>query len=297
MKIPASFKPSLGEWADAIGSDYWRVDAVISTLTSDLLCEGQLDFKSTISRATSTKWKDRLWDLRNEISWSIVKTPTRDIVLDEDSPELEQEETIRKIRKSVAESREIVKPGESRESAFIRTLEPLSKRARRIEIFDQYAGKNINLRNESAIWLISKILMTNSEVVLVIYTQDIVDNDRDGLRQGVGFQNRRERIRNSLESIVSNMHGHKGEVRVVFPSKKLEMHDRIFSFRFDQGETQVNVGKGIDIFESEISKEPRSLSLGTLSHVKSLRELFSVNRLSEQDISVKHSSTCSSCEN
>lgn len=295
MKVPAGFNPSLGEWVEAFGSEGLRREYVLDLLRDDLICEGSEDFKSAIARATTSKWKTTLHDLKKYISWKVVGSTDLENVLDATLPEEMQSEVLQRIRLSKINAREHIRAGEPRDESFDRTLRALTERANRIEIFDQYAAKSINLRSESATWFIKRILSANSTVKLVFYTQETNKNNEDQLKQGASSIQRLERIRASLGSVVQEMHNFQGTVRVVHTGSTIEMHDRVFSFRFDEGETEVNVGKGIDAFDKAISPEPRSLSLGNYEHVKQLRQLFASHPYPAGDIVVTHSDFCSIC--
>ena len=295
MKVPAGFHPSLGEWVEAFGSESLRRDYVIDLLRDDLICEGIEDFKSAVEKATSSKWRSRLLDLKKYISWKVVNASDLENVLDATLPEEIQSEVLERIRLQKNSARAHIRAGEPRDESFNRTLKPLAQRANRIEIFDQYAAKNINLRSDSATWFIKRILSANSDVTLVFYTQETIQNNEDQLKQGASNPQRIERIRASLGSILQDMHKFRGTVRVIHAGSKIEMHDRVFSFRFDEGETEVNVGKGIDAFDKAISPEPRSLSLGDYEHVKQLRQLFAASSYPGGDVVVTHADFCSSC--
>ncbi len=296
MKIPVTFQPSLGEWFDFWGSSPLERDTINRLMANDFLCVSNEDFKTQISHSCSNENKSHLYDLRKYISWSISHEPEVDITLSALAENSEKETQLALVRKKLSDAREEIRVSEPREATFNRKFRVLCERAKRIEIFDQYAGVSIGLLDPGAIWFIESIVRTNPTATIAIFCLDVKDSKR---AMPTSFNERVAKIRASLAKTIINEHTFKGELRVcIGPDEKIRMHDRRFSFRFDSGVTVLNVGSGLGIFKTALSVDAHTVDLSDYSSSESIRQIakqFSDNIQNGAEFALSHQDVCKGC--
>lgn len=296
MKIPVTFQPTLGEWFDFWCSSPLERDTIDRLMANDFLCVSNEDYKTQISHSCSNENKSHLYDLRKYISWSITHEPEVDVTLAAFAENSEKDAQLSLLRKKLRDARAEIKISEPRETTFDRKFRILCERAKRIEIFDQYAGVGIGLLDPGAIWFIETIVRLNPTVTIAIFCLDVKDSKR---AMPTSFNERVAKIRASLASTIINEHTFKGDLRVSIGSDELiRMHDRRFSFRFDSGVTILNVGSGLGIFKTAFSVDAHTVDLSDHSSSESIRQIakqFSDNIQNGAEFALSHQDVCKVC--
>jgi hypothetical protein len=296
VKVPVTFQPSLGEWFDFWCSSPLERDRIDGLMANDFLCVSNQDYKTQISHSCSSENKSHLYDLRKYISWSIEHEPKVALTLAALAENNEKDAQLALVRKSLNDARAEIQISEPREATFDRKFRILCERAKRIEIFDQYAGVSIGLLDPGAMWFIQTIVRLNPTVTIATYCLDVKDSKR---AMPASFNERVAKIRESLVSLIVNEHNFQGELRVTIgPEEKIRMHDRRFSFRFDSGVTNLNVGSGLGIFKSAFSVDSHTVDLSDRSSIQTIRQIsedFSNNRQNGAQFALRHLDICKIC--
>ena len=297
MKIPVSFQPSLGEWFDFWCTSPLERDWIDGLMVNDFLCLSTEDLKTQISHSCSNENKSHLYDLRKYISWSITQKPEVSVMLAAFAENSEKASQLALFRDKLSKARGEIQISEPRETTFDRKFRILCERAKRIEIFDQYAGVSIGLLDPGAIWFIQSIVQVNPTVTIAIFCLDVKDSKR---AMPTSFNERVDKIRESLANLIINDHNFQGEFRVnIGPDEKIRMHDRRFSFRFDSGATILNVGSGLGIFKSDRSVDAHTVDLSHYSSMQTIKQIaddFSKNIQNGTQFVLRHLDVCKVCK-
>lgn len=296
MKIPVTFEPSLGEWFDFWYSSPLERDRLTEFLINDFLCLSTEDFRSQVSLSSDSDNKSHLWDLRKYVSWNVTQKPGVEVKLAAYAETHEKAEQVNLVNRKLRESRADIKTSEPREATFDRKFRNLCESAKRIEIFDQYAGISLGILDPGAIWFIESILKINPTVSIAIYCLDVKDT-----RMPPSFNARVAKVRESLSSVLIKHHAFQGELRVsIGPEERIRMHDRRFCFRFDSGVTNINVGSGLGIFSSAFSQDSHTVDLSDRSAVETIRKItedFTNQKQNVGQFGIRHHELCGTCTN
>lgn len=294
MKVPVTFDPSLGEWFDFWYSSPLERDRLTDFLVNDFLCLSTEDFRNQVALSSDSENKSHLWDLRKYVSWSVTHKPGVEVKLAAYAETEEKAQQVTLVNRKLRESRADIRTSEPREETFDRKFRNLCESAKRIEIFDQYAGISLGIMDQGAIWFIESILKINPTVTIAIYCVDVNDS-----RMPLSFNARVAKIRESLSSVLARHHTFQGELRVAIgPAEKIRMHDRRFCFRFDSGFTIINVGSGLGIFSSAFSQDSHTVDLSHISSidtVKRITEDFTNQKQNVGQFGLKHQDVCGTC--
>jgi hypothetical protein len=294
MKIPVTFHPSLGEWFDLWYSGPLEKDRIDLLMANEVLCVSTDDFRKQASLSATSENKSHLYDLKKYVSWTITDKPVGEVKLSADAETSEKAEQLTKVNQKLSLARAEIKISEPRELTFDRKFRSLCEKAKRIEIFDQYAAVSIGLANPGAIWFIESIVRVNPNVSIAIYCLDVKDS-----RLARGFNERVAEVRESLAKVLINQHTFQGELRVIIgPEEKIRMHDRRFSFRFDSGVTNVNVGSGLGIFSSAYSQDSHTVDLSHYSSNDTIRKItedFTSQIQNVGQVALRHLDVCNFC--
>jgi hypothetical protein len=230
------------------------------------------------------------------VSWTVKHKPEVEVKLAAYAEMHEKAEQVTLVNRRLRESREEIKASEPREETFNRKFRNLCESAKRIEIFDQYAGISLGILDPGAIWFIESIIKINPTVSIAVYCLDVTDS-----RMPPSFNARVAKVRESLSSVLIKHHAFKGEMRVsIGPQEYIRMHDRRFCFRFDSGATNINVGSGLGIFSSPFSQDSHTVDLSHRSSVDTIRKItedFTIQKQNVGQFGIRHHDVCGTCTN